>query len=233
MKRILIALSFILFFSEITFAQVYKWVDEKGVAYFTDDITQVPEKYRSGAKKIGSSEEMGEIKGDGESSPKRKEDTYKDRLGRGEDYWKGLMEDWKKKLRELQDNMEILRNKYNELTEKYNDSKSTVERGNLRKERDLVKNEMDGNRLRAHNEYTNQGRLFIMFATLVLSSYINNVMSAKKLFKAFSMKEMLVELKKIKHVQLSNTTPFVSEVSKKQKNILEAFNIPFEKLHSY
>ena len=147
MKRILIVVSFILVFSEITFAQVYKWVDEKGVAYFTDDITQVPEKYRSGAKKIGSSEEMGEIKGDGESSPKRKEDTYKDRLGRGEDYWKGLMEDWKKKLRELQDNMEILRNKYNELTEKYNDSKSTVERGNLRKERDLVKNEMDQNRV--------------------------------------------------------------------------------------
>jgi hypothetical protein len=57
------------------------------------------------------------------------------------------MEDWKKKLRELQDNMEILRNKYNELTEKYNDSKSTVERGNLRKERDLVKNEMDQNRV--------------------------------------------------------------------------------------
>jgi len=43
MKRILIVLTFILFFSDITFAQVYKWVDEKGVAYFTDDITQVPE----------------------------------------------------------------------------------------------------------------------------------------------------------------------------------------------
>jgi hypothetical protein len=147
MKRILIALAFILLFSEISFGQVYKWVDEKGVVYFTDDINLVPEKYRSGAKKIGSSEETGEIKGDEESSPKRKEDTYKDRLGRGEDYWKGLIEGWRKKLKDLQDNMEILRNKYNELTEKYNDSKSTVERGNIRKERDLVKNEMDQNRI--------------------------------------------------------------------------------------
>ncbi len=98
---------------------------------------------------------------------------------------------------------------------------------------DLVKNEMDGNRLRAHNDYTNNGRLFIMFVTLVLGSYISNVMSMKKLFKIFSMKEMLAELKKIKHIQLYNTTPFITEVSKKQKNILEAFNIPVEKLHSY
>jgi transposase len=98
---------------------------------------------------------------------------------------------------------------------------------------DLVKNEMDGNRLRAHNEYTNKGRLFIMFVTLVISSYINNVMSTKKLFKAFSMKEMLAELKKIKRIQLSGAIPFASEVSKKQKNILEVFNIPIEKLHSY
>jgi chromosome segregation ATPase len=148
MKKIsLIIVAGFLFFSALAFGQeVYKWVDEKGVVHFTDDINLVPEKYRSGAKKIGSSEETGEIKGDGESSPKRKEDPYKDRLGRGEDYWKGLMEDWKKKLKELQDHMEFLRNKYNGLTEKYNDSKSTVERANLRKDRDLVKNEMDQNR---------------------------------------------------------------------------------------
>jgi hypothetical protein len=144
---ILIIFSFVLFISEFSIAEVYKWVDEKGVVYFTDDITQVPEKYRPGAKKIGSSEETGETKSDRESAPKRKEDTYKDRLGRGEDYWKGLMEDWKKKLKELQDNSQILRNKYNELTEKYNDSKSTVERGTIRKERDLVKNEMDQNKI--------------------------------------------------------------------------------------
>ena len=147
MKRFLIIFSLILFFSEISFGEVYKWVDEKGVVYFTDDITQIPEKYRPIAKKIESSEEPGETKGGGESTPKRKEDTYKDRLGRGVDYWKGRMEDAKKKLIELQDNSVILRNKYNELTEKYNDSKSTVERGTIRNERDLVKNEMDQNRV--------------------------------------------------------------------------------------
>jgi hypothetical protein len=41
---ILIIFSFVLFISEFSIAEVYKWVDEKGVVYFTDDITQVPEK---------------------------------------------------------------------------------------------------------------------------------------------------------------------------------------------
>jgi nucleoid-associated protein YgaU len=39
--------------------------------------------------------------------------------------------------------LEALRVKYNGLTERFNDSKSTAERGNLRKERDQVKKEMD------------------------------------------------------------------------------------------
>lgn len=143
MKRILVTILFIFFISGISFAEVYKWVDEKGVVYFTDDITQVPEKYRSRAEKIGLTEEKGETKGEGELMPKKKEETYRDRLGRGEDYWKGRVEEWRKKLKELQDKLEILRGKYNGLTEKFNDSKSTAERGNLRRERDQVKSEMD------------------------------------------------------------------------------------------
>ena len=94
-------------------------------------------------KKLNCLEGKEETKVEGESTPKRKEETYKDRLGRGEDYWKGRVEEWRKKLRELQDRLEILRAKYNELTERFNDSKSTAERGNLRKERDQIKNEMD------------------------------------------------------------------------------------------
>jgi len=143
MKRILVILLFIFFISEISFAEVYKWIDEKGVVYFTDDIMQVPEKYRPKSEKIGLPEDKEETKVEGGSTPKRKEEIYRDRLGRGEDYWKGQVEEWRKKLREYQDRLEILRAKYNELTERFNDSKSTAERGNLRRERDQVKNEMD------------------------------------------------------------------------------------------
>jgi len=143
MKRILVIILFIFFISDISFAEVYKWVDEKGVVSFTDDIMQVPERYRLKAEKIGLPEEKEETKVEGGATPKKKEETYRDRLGRGEDYWKGRVEEWKKKLREYQDKLEILRAKYNKLTERFNDSKSTAERGNLRRERDQVKNEMD------------------------------------------------------------------------------------------
>ena len=147
MKRILVIILFGLFISEIAFAEVYKWVDDKGVVYFTDDITQVPEKYRPKAERIGLPEDKEETKVQGELKSKKKEEAYRDRLGRGEDYWKGRVEEWRKKLGELQVRLEALRVKYNELTERFNDSKSTAERANIRKERDQVKSEMDQNKI--------------------------------------------------------------------------------------
>jgi Domain of unknown function (DUF4124) len=145
MKQILtmIVTLLILFISQISFAEVYKWVDEKGGVHFTDDIQQVPEKYQPKAEKMVLPEGKEETKGEGESTPKKKEDAYRDRLGRGEDYWKGRVEEWKRKLKDYQERLETLRTKYNELTLRFNDSKSTAERGNIRGERDQVKNEMD------------------------------------------------------------------------------------------
>jgi hypothetical protein len=143
MKRILPALLFIFLVSQFSFAQVYKWVDEKGVTHFTDDITQVPQKYRPKTERIDALQENEDAKVEAESTPKKKEGAYTDRLGRGEDYWKGLVGEWREKLRKLQDKLEVLKVKYNELTERFNDSRSTAERGSLRREREQVKNEMD------------------------------------------------------------------------------------------
>jgi hypothetical protein len=139
MKKIIFIILSTFLVSQVSFAQVYKWTDEKGVTYFTDDITQVPEKYRPRTERIEAPEE----KVEGESAPKKKEEALTDQLGRGENYWKGRVDEWRRKLRELQDNLEVLRGKYNGLTERYNDSRSTAERANLRRERDQIKNEMD------------------------------------------------------------------------------------------
>jgi len=142
MKRILLIL-LLLISSELSFAQAYKWVDEKGVIHFTDDITQVPEKYRPGVDRIGLPEEKAVTKAEDKSPPKGKEDAYKDRFGRGEEFWRARADDWRKKLKAFQERLESLRAEYNELTEKFNDSRSSVERANLRKERDQIKNDMD------------------------------------------------------------------------------------------
>ncbi len=142
MKRILFVILLVLFLSDLSFAEVYRWVDDRGVVYFTDDVNQVPEKYRPNAERMGLPQGKEETKVEG-GSPLKKEESYRDRLGRGEDYWKGRVEEWRRKLRESQAKLEALRVKYNALTERFNDSKSTAERGNIRKERDQVKSEMD------------------------------------------------------------------------------------------
>ncbi len=90
---------------------------------------------------------------------------------------------------------------------------------------DNSKNEMDGKRLRSHSTYTNNGKLFIKFIALILHSQISNYMNKSKLFKNYSLKELLTELKKIKISQINGQDSFVSEISKKQRTILSGFGI--------
>jgi len=141
-NRILFLLFFI-FLTEFAFAEVYKWVDERGVVHFTDDIIQIPEKYRPQIERLGTSEDRVGAKIEGESPPKKKEETYKDRVARGEEYWKGRVEEWNKKLNDAQERANNLTVKYNELTEKFNESKSSAERTYLRRERDQIKSEIE------------------------------------------------------------------------------------------
>lgn len=93
---------------------------------------------------------------------------------------------------------------------------------------DNSKNEMDGKRLRSHSTYTNNGKLFIKFIALILHTQISNYMNKSKLFKSYSLKELLMELKKIKISRINEQEPFISEISKKQKNILSGFGIDVE-----
>jgi hypothetical protein len=147
MKRIILILfsTFVLavFYSASALCEVYRWMDEKGSVHFTDDLSQVPSKYRNSLEKIGISEERGETKTEEEAVPKKRDESYKDRLGRGEEYWKGKVQEWSRRLRTLQGKAENLRGQYNEITEKVNNSRSSVERANLRRQREQVKSEMD------------------------------------------------------------------------------------------
>jgi len=149
MKKIIFILLF-LCITKLAFGEVYRWVDEKGVAHFTDDITQIPEKYRPQIKTIEYPEEAVGTKIENESpSQKTTEETqpggedYRDSAGRGEEYWKDRVREWSKKLSEAQKKVEELRVRYNELTEKFNSSKSSVERVNIRKERDQIQKETE------------------------------------------------------------------------------------------
>lgn len=95
---------------------------------------------------------------------------------------------------------------------------------------DIEKNSIDGKRLRAHSKYTTDGRIFVKFVSLILYSYLSGIMSKTKLFDIYSVKELLAELSKIKYTELGKDDHIVSEITKAQKNILNAFNIDFLQL---
>lgn len=99
---------------------------------------------------------------------------------------------------------------------------------------DVLKNEMDGKRLRTHNDYTTAGKMFLLFVALILHSEILRVMNANQLFKIYTVKELLLELKKIKINQIqSDGKPMVGEISKKQRTIFKHFEISINQLHGY
>ncbi len=148
MKRILLQLIFIvllaLWLGEVASAQVYKWVDENGILHFTDDINQIPEKYKATLQGQEQSQPPLETAGEPEKTPPvKKVQTYTDTAGRGEDYWRAKVQEWNGKLETAQDKLEGLRSKYNELTEKYNASRHAGDRATIQNQRNKIQAEMD------------------------------------------------------------------------------------------
>ncbi len=89
---------------------------------------------------------------------------------------------------------------------------------------DVEKNQLDGKRLRAHTPYNADGRVFVKFVALILHSYLSKKMKVSKLFKQYSVREMLAELCKIRCSTI-NEKMLISEISKSQRNIFKAFEI--------
>jgi transposase len=97
----------------------------------------------------------------------------------------------------------------------------------------IVKNEIDGRRLRAHGNFNNEGRLFIKFIALIIHTEISKIMHKKKLFEKYSIKEMLAELTKLKITTIEDHDPIIGELTKKQKMIFKAFGITEDQIASH
>ncbi len=121
-RRGLIIIVGLLLSSILAFGQeIYRWVDEKGIVHFSDDLSLVPEIYRDQIPKtkptqepasppsIESPKRMGEEK-EIESAPESAPEQ-KDILGRGEEWWRAIASEWNEKLNAARTNYE---NAYNE-----------------------------------------------------------------------------------------------------------------------
>lgn len=94
-----------------------------------------------------------------------------------------------------------------------------------------LKNDLDLRRLKVHSDAAMEGRIFVGFIGLVFASYIRNTMRLKGLYEKYTFVSLLLELKKLKRVHLSNGT-VLTELSSKQKEIYRAFEIELPKLSS-
>jgi hypothetical protein len=123
MKRMILAGTIgLLILATLAFGQeVYRWVDEKGTVHFTDDLGQIPEKYRGQFQRERPPEEpppaqpsppqsiQGPKSAEGEREIKPTPGSAteeKDILGRGEEWWRAKAREWNDKLINAQKNYE-------------------------------------------------------------------------------------------------------------------------------
>jgi transposase len=100
------------------------------------------------------------------------------------------------------------------------------------RERDIIekgfcnlKNEIKTLPLNTQKESTTRGFLFMSFLSLILRMRLLNRMKNTGLLKKYTIEKMLLELEKLRKVQLSNDKIIVTEMTSKQKNIIKTLNL--------
>ena len=92
---------------------------------------------------------------------------------------------------------------------------------------DTLKNGLGEDRLRTHGITTMHGKMFITFLALIIQTELTNRLYASKVSKKYTVPELIMELKKIRLFSRSQGQPsFLSEISKKQREIFSEFKIP-------
>jgi len=95
---------------------------------------------------------------------------------------------------------------------------------------DQLKNRLDFRRMRTHWNRTTQGKLFIGFLSLILRSDLLRRIKSDNLTKHLTFEKILIELRKIKTVTLSDQSQTLIPLTKMQKTILSVLDVPFDSL---
>ena len=102
----------------------------------------------------------------------------------------------------------------------------------LYRERDCIeqefkdlKNELDVLPLNTHSDNTTRGYLFIAFLSLILRSRMLKMMKDSDMLKKYSVERVLLELEKWRKVTLADGRVMTTQMTKKQRTILEALGL--------
>lgn len=98
-------------------------------------------------------------------------------------------------------------------------TKDVVEKGFYR-----LKNELDLNRLRIHSDPAMRAKIFVSFISLILVCYIHKVMMEHKMYKDWTMREMIKNLEKLR-VQYIAENRILYPLTKTQRKIYACFGL--------
>jgi len=99
------------------------------------------------------------------------------------------------------------------------------ERDEIEKEMKVMKSELDVLPLNTQSDATTGGFLFIVFLGLILRARLVKMMTETGLLKKYSVQGMLLELEKLRKITLADGRVMTTEMTKKQRLILEALDL--------
>jgi transposase len=99
------------------------------------------------------------------------------------------------------------------------------EREEIEKSFKALKNELDILPLNTHSEKTTKGFIFIAFLGLIIRTRLMNMMREADLLEKYSVELLLLQMEKLRKITLADGQIFVTEMTKKQREILQALDL--------
>jgi transposase len=99
------------------------------------------------------------------------------------------------------------------------------ERDEIEKEIEMMKSDLEILPLNTHKDSTTSGFIFIVFLALIIRTRLLRMMTETRLLKNYSVSSLLLELEKFRKIVLADGQMVTTEMTKKQRLILEALEI--------
>ena len=91
---------------------------------------------------------------------------------------------------------------------------------------DDLKNDLDMKRLRIHSAAAMEGRIFIQFIALLITTRLKQVMNAAGWFKNHDLQKVISEMKTVHSVSINGTRKkYTTELTPFQKDIYELYGL--------
>jgi transposase len=89
----------------------------------------------------------------------------------------------------------------------------------------IMKNDIQSLPLKTSKDSTTKGFIFVCFIGLIIRTRLLSMMRETKIIEDYTVESLLLELEKIRKVQLQDREVIVTELTRKQKDIMEKLNL--------